>query len=187
MLVNIQLVYLLALGLPSLLCPFDIFVSLSLGFAWELARFSQVTALPTTKKKNVWKFWFFTIVMSPKQIDVYSFGVLLCELCINQTPNPDERERQIALMWNKNLRDLTEQCIAKDPCKRSTMSDVITVLEPMTMWLHKMMLPWWIQWWISSNTDGADGLLSYFNTDTITLLVFLRPSNNGVLANTMRG
>ena len=71
--------------------------------------------------------------MSPKQIDVYSFGVLLCELCINQTPNPDERERQIALMWNKNLRDLTEQCIAKDPVKRSSMSDVITVLEPMTM------------------------------------------------------
>jgi len=69
---------------------------------------------------------------SPK-IDVYSFGVLLCELCINQTPNPDERERQIALMWNKNLRDLTEQCITKDPSRRSTMSDVITVLEPMTM------------------------------------------------------
>lgn len=73
------------------------------------------------------------LFFSPKQIDVYSFGVLLCELCTNQTPNPDEREKQIALMWNKNLRDLAEQCIAKDPTKRSTMSDVIIVLEPLTM------------------------------------------------------
>ena len=93
---------------------------------------SLSVALPTINT-TFEHFELFLIVMSPKQIDVYSFGVLLCELCINQTPNPDERERQIALMWNKNLRDLTEQCIAKDPFKRSTMSDVITVLEPMTM------------------------------------------------------
>ena len=67
----------------------------------------------------------------PKQIDVYSFGVLVCELCISEEPNPDERERQIALMLDKNLRDLAEQCLGKDPTKRPTMSDVITKLKPM--------------------------------------------------------
>lgn len=66
------------------------------------------------------------------KIDVYSFGVLLCELCINQTPNPAERERQIVLMCNKDLRELAEQCIAPDPLTRCTMTDVINVLEPMT-------------------------------------------------------
>lgn len=66
------------------------------------------------------------------KMDVYSFGVLLCELCINQTPNPAERERQIALMWNKDLRELAEQCITPDPLTRCTMTDVINVLEPMT-------------------------------------------------------
>ena len=67
------------------------------------------------------------------QIDVYSFGVLLCELCTNQKPNPEERERQIALMWNKNLRELVDLCVKKDPVKRSTMTDVIKVLEPMVV------------------------------------------------------
>lgn len=71
-------------------------------------------------------------MFASQQMDVYSFGVLLCELCINQTPNPAERERQIALMWNKDLRELAEQCITPDPLTRCTMTDVINVLVPMT-------------------------------------------------------
>ena len=37
-------------------------------------------------------------------------------------------------MWNKNLRELVEQCVAEDPAIRSSMTHVIAVLEPMTMW-----------------------------------------------------
>ncbi|PFX21245.1 uncharacterized protein LOC111335862 [Stylophora pistillata] len=35
------------------------------------------------------------------KVDVYSFGVLLCEMCIGELPDPQKRVRQVAMVKNK--------------------------------------------------------------------------------------
>ena len=35
------------------------------------------------------------------QVDVYSFGVLLCEMSIRELPDPERREQQVAMVANR--------------------------------------------------------------------------------------
>ena len=63
------------------------------------------------------------------QVDVYSFGLLLCEMCVRELPVPQEVRSQISQVTNDALRGLIEQCVRRDPEERPTMSDIIYQLE----------------------------------------------------------
>ena len=61
-------------------------------------------------------------------MDVYSFGVLLCEMCTRELPVPQQIQDQISLVTNGVLRKLIRRCVARAPEARPTVSDVISVL-----------------------------------------------------------
>ena len=62
------------------------------------------------------------------QADVYSFGLLLCEMCITELPAPEEIQEQIGLVTNSVLRRLIIRCAERVPEARPAISDVISVL-----------------------------------------------------------
>ena len=61
-------------------------------------------------------------------MDVYSFGVLLCEMCTRELPVPQQIQYQISRVTNGVLRKLIRRCVARTPEARPTVSDVISVL-----------------------------------------------------------
>ena len=65
------------------------------------------------------------------QIDVYSFGLLLCEMCIRELPVPRQTEDQISLIKDEVLRNLVTSCAQQDPEERPKMTEVIGKLEQM--------------------------------------------------------
>ncbi|CAH3027817.1 unnamed protein product [Porites evermanni] len=70
--------------------------------------------------------------LTPNQtmkVDVYSFGVLLCEMCIRELPNPEKRDEQVLLMTNRVLRGLVRRCMQTDPEARPTMQEIIDELS----------------------------------------------------------
>jgi len=71
-----------------------------------------------------------TSQQSPK-LDVYSFGVLLCEMCIRELPDPDPQgiHNQIRQVTNGNLQKLIKRCVKINPEERPTISEVISQLE----------------------------------------------------------
>lgn len=58
-------------------------------------------------------------------MDVFSYGVLLCEMCLGTMPEPERREERVAQVTNQVLRDLIKRCIEKDPEARPTMEEII--------------------------------------------------------------
>ena len=75
-------------------------------------------------KYALYKYHFFCL-----QVDVYSFGVLLCEICIRKLPNPDRRDEQVAMVTNRVLRALIRGCLHPDPQERPSMEGIIGELE----------------------------------------------------------
>ena len=63
------------------------------------------------------------------QVDVFSFGVLLCEMCIRELPNPERRDQQIAMVTNHVLRALVRRCVQTEPGARPNMEEIIEELE----------------------------------------------------------
>ena len=63
------------------------------------------------------------------QIDIYSFGLLLCEMCIQELPVPHQTQAQISMITDQVLRDLVLSCVSEDPGERPTMAEVISRLE----------------------------------------------------------
>ena len=63
------------------------------------------------------------------QVDVYSFGVLLCEMCIRELPDPERRDEQVARVMNGVLRGLIRGCLQTELETRPSMEDVISELE----------------------------------------------------------
>ncbi|CAH3189682.1 unnamed protein product [Porites evermanni] len=63
------------------------------------------------------------------KIDVYSFGVLLCEMCTRKMPVLENREEQVRLVSNKEFSVLILWCIEEDPMMRPSMEEVIKELE----------------------------------------------------------
>ena len=60
---------------------------------------------------------------------MYSFGVLLCEICVKEAPDPQRRERQIAQIRNPKFQNLVRRCVEKEPWERTNMESVIEELE----------------------------------------------------------
>ncbi len=67
------------------------------------------------------------VLFTFKQIDVFSYGLLVCETSIRELPDSEEirRKGQIKRIQNSGVRKLVEQCTKIDPRKRPTMRDVI--------------------------------------------------------------
>ncbi|CAH3168262.1 unnamed protein product [Pocillopora meandrina] len=63
------------------------------------------------------------------KIDVYSFGVLLCEMCIQEPPEPERRDEQVDKMSNRTLQELVRQCLQTNPDDRPDMTKIIDKLE----------------------------------------------------------
>ena len=60
---------------------------------------------------------------------MYSFGVLFCEICIRELPDPDRRDEQVAMVTNRMLRALIRGCLQQDADERPSMEDIIGELE----------------------------------------------------------
>ena len=60
---------------------------------------------------------------------MYSFGVLLCEMYIQELPDPERRDHQIAMVTNRQLRALIQRCLQSEPQARPNMEDIIGELE----------------------------------------------------------
>ena len=60
---------------------------------------------------------------------MYSFGVLLCEMCIRQDPVLERRREQIRHMSESRFRNLVEHCTLDDPWMRPDMETIIEQLE----------------------------------------------------------
>ena len=65
---------------------------------------------------------------SPK-MDVYSYGVLLLEMCSRRFPNPEESEALLQRVQQPAMVALIRQCMERAPMRRPTMSDIIGQLE----------------------------------------------------------
>lgn len=63
------------------------------------------------------------------KVDVYSFGVLLCEIYVKEAPDPQGRKKQIAKIRNPKFQNLVRRCVEKEPWKRPNMESVIEELE----------------------------------------------------------
>ena len=59
----------------------------------------------------------------------YSFGVLFCEMCTGELPEPEKREEQARLVPNKKFGELILWCIEEDPDMRPSMEEIIEKLE----------------------------------------------------------
>lgn len=69
-----------------------------------------------------------TVDQSTK-LDVYSFGVLFCEMCTRELPVPENRRDQIRNVSNVEYRTLINNCLRRDVAKRLDSYDVLQVLE----------------------------------------------------------
>ena len=84
---------------------------------------------PYDKLWNVWKHSNFI-----SQVDVYSFGLLLLEMCIREYPVPDYIADQIQHVPCPRLRGLICRCVQQVPESRPGMDEVIEILTQLIEW-----------------------------------------------------
>lgn len=70
-----------------------------------------------------------TIELCCYQVDVYSFGVLLCEMCVRELPDPQQRETQISRMQWRQFQEIVERCVQIEPGGRPNMEEIIDALD----------------------------------------------------------
>ena len=69
-------------------------------------------------------------LQTPK-MDVYSFGVLLVEMCTCEFPAPERRAELIQSIRYPQLVDLITQCLNEDPDRRPTAALLVHLLQAM--------------------------------------------------------
>ena len=62
---------------------------------------------------------------------MYSYGVLLCEMSIRETPNPEERMDQVDRIQNVQFRPLVRRCVQREAAWRPDMKEVIQHINEM--------------------------------------------------------
>jgi len=67
-------------------------------------------------------------LQSPK-MDIFSFGVLLVEMCSAQFPDSADREHLITSIQQPNFVALIRRCLAEDSNARPSASDIVTELS----------------------------------------------------------
>ena len=60
---------------------------------------------------------------------MFSFGVLLCEMCICELPDPGRREEQVRRVRSPASRKLVRECLRTDPAERPDMAQIIQELD----------------------------------------------------------
>ncbi|XP_047128778.1 CAP-Gly domain-containing linker protein 1 isoform X1 [Hydra vulgaris] len=63
------------------------------------------------------------------KLDVYSFGVLFCEMLIRELPVPENRQEQVASIKNSEHRKLVNDCLLEDVKKRLDSFQVLDCFE----------------------------------------------------------
>lgn len=64
------------------------------------------------------------------QVDVYSFGVLLCEMQIRELPDPQQRVAQISRTPEKcRFLGIVVRCVQIEPGTRPNVEEIIDDLE----------------------------------------------------------
>lgn len=93
--------------------------------------YERSLGLAVSKALRQSNIYFFTLLvyLFCFKVDVYSFGVLLCEICIRELPDPERRDQQVAMVTDRTLRGLIRRCIYQDPEARPSMEDIIEELE----------------------------------------------------------
>eukprot|EP00794_Sanderia_malayensis_P000646 gene647-1314_t len=69
---------------------------------------------------------------TPK-VDVFSFGILLCEMLIRELPVIQQRDEQIQLIRNTEHRNVVTQCIEEDPLRRPNACELVDICRAWTL------------------------------------------------------
>ncbi len=62
-------------------------------------------------------------------MDVYSYGVLLLEICTRRFPDPDDRDTLIPTVNHPGVAPLIPHCLQHDPQRRPNMDTIVNRLE----------------------------------------------------------
>ena len=62
-------------------------------------------------------------------MDVYSYGVLFCEMCTRELPVPENRREQVLNVGNVEYRSLINNCLRRDVEKRWDSSSVLQLFD----------------------------------------------------------
>jgi serine/threonine protein kinase len=65
------------------------------------------------------------------KIDVFSYGLLVCEMSICQLPDQIERRNQMRRIPHIGVKNLVRRCTESDPKSRPTMQGVIASWQNM--------------------------------------------------------
>lgn len=61
-------------------------------------------------------------------MDVYSFGVLLCQMCIWELPDRERRSQQVEMVTHHVIQDLIKECLERDPKDRPGIERIVDEL-----------------------------------------------------------
>ena len=61
-------------------------------------------------------------------MDGYSFGVLLCQMCIRESSDRERRSQQVEIVTNQAIQDSIKACLETDPEDRPGIERIFNEL-----------------------------------------------------------